>query len=161
MTLEELLAYRPTEEEVFGVDGLLYRKGYGFFVQKRAADRKFLPNCWDVCGGHVENGESLIEALQREVQEETGWQLTKARAWIDSYCWEAKDNKIAQAHTFLIEVDGDLDNPAIEVEKNSEWRWIAEGDLEILNEGRQLGGQNETFGSILKWYRWLKVHAEI
>ncbi|MFG2512516.1 NUDIX hydrolase [Streptomyces sp. NPDC048584] len=30
------------------------------------------PDCWHIVGGHVEPGESLPDALVREVQEETG-----------------------------------------------------------------------------------------
>ena len=38
----------------------------------RAASKKVWPNHWDTIGGHVEDGESLDDALIREVQEETG-----------------------------------------------------------------------------------------
>ena len=31
------------------------------------------PNCWALFGGGVDEGESLIEALQRELTEELGW----------------------------------------------------------------------------------------
>ena len=39
---------------------------------KRAAHRKAYPGCWDVIGGRVEEGETLEEALHRELGEEIG-----------------------------------------------------------------------------------------
>ena len=55
------------------------------FVQRRSPDRRLFPNCWDVVGGHIEPGESVEDALRREVNEETGWQLShgeKSRLYI-------------------------------------------------------------------------------
>ena len=39
---------------------------------RRTADRRIYPNVWDVIGGHLEPGETLEEALIREVEEEIG-----------------------------------------------------------------------------------------
>ena len=40
------------------------------FIAKRADSKKFLPGCWEVPGGHVEFGESIEQAIIREVDEE-------------------------------------------------------------------------------------------
>jgi len=39
---------------------------------RRTADRRIYPNVWDVIGGHLEPGETLEQALIREVEEEVG-----------------------------------------------------------------------------------------
>ena len=51
---------------VFSPDGALY-------LQRRAMHKDLLPGYWDTAvGGHVSYGESIQEALQREVSEEIG-----------------------------------------------------------------------------------------
>jgi len=39
---------------------------------RRSPGRKTYPGCWSFPGGHVESGESLDDALVRELQEEIG-----------------------------------------------------------------------------------------
>ncbi len=39
---------------------------------KRAPHRKAYPGCWDLIGGRVEDGESIDQALHRELAEEIG-----------------------------------------------------------------------------------------
>ena len=41
-------------------------------IQKRAATKKLGANKWDLCCGHVEYGETLIEGALREAKEEVG-----------------------------------------------------------------------------------------
>lgn len=41
-------------------------------LQKRSANKKFNPNKWALCAGHVDAGESLESAALRELKEEVG-----------------------------------------------------------------------------------------
>lgn len=42
--------------------------------------------------GHLEPGESLVEAAVRETREETGWEV-RPSAFIGAYQWDAPDGK--------------------------------------------------------------------
>lgn len=53
------------------VTGLLRRGGRGLLVH-RAPSRRWYPDCWDLPGGHVEDGETPDAALRRELVEELG-----------------------------------------------------------------------------------------
>lgn len=41
-------------------------------LQRRSAKKKYYPNCWALCTGHVEANESVQAAAIREVKEELG-----------------------------------------------------------------------------------------
>ena len=53
------------------VGALLLREGR-ILLGKRAPDRRWLPDAWDLLGGHIEPGETPDAALQRELAEELG-----------------------------------------------------------------------------------------
>lgn len=45
-------------------------------LQKRSANKRFSPNKWGLCAGHVEANESLENAALREIKEEVGLDIT-------------------------------------------------------------------------------------
>ncbi len=45
-------------------------------LQKRSANKRFDPNKWALCAGHVDAGESLESAALREIKEEVGIDIT-------------------------------------------------------------------------------------
>lgn len=53
------------------VAGLLVRHGRVLLCH-RSAGRQWFPDVWDLPGGHVECGESPMQALARELEEELG-----------------------------------------------------------------------------------------
>ncbi len=111
------------------------------FVHRRGWGRRLFPGCWDIVGGHLERGETLLDALEREVAEETGWRLmgTPRLAYVAD--WETtEDTGVARRREFdfVVEVDGDLARPRLERPKHVEFRWLAAEDLQLLAENRGL-----------------------
>lgn len=51
--------------------GAILLSGDTLLLGRRAAHRSY-PGCWDIIGGHVERGETIEQALMREVEEEIG-----------------------------------------------------------------------------------------
>lgn len=47
-----------------------------FLIVKRSETDDFLPNCWEFPGGGVEDGETISEALKREIKEEIGLDIS-------------------------------------------------------------------------------------
>ncbi|MFF4084166.1 NUDIX hydrolase [Streptomyces sp. NPDC001777] len=82
------------------------------FAQRRSPDMRLFLNCWGITGGHVQPGASLLNALAREVEEETGWHLHSVRRLLGITTWTGDDGAGEQHEAdCLVEVDGDLDHP--------------------------------------------------
>ena len=117
------------------VVGALIRDSHGrVFIQKRSPDRPLFPGCWDIAGGHVDPGETLLQALRREVREETGWELRRVLHLVEIFDWDTR-----REFDFVIEVEGDLAQPRLEPQNFSAHRWIGPAELDLLKENRQPG----------------------
>jgi len=139
MDLKNLQTQAEAEGFSCVVGALIVNNQGHVFVQKRSPDRHLFPGCWDIAGGHVEPGETLFEALAREIEEETGWQLVEIKRVVDIIDWEEEidgQTRKNREFDFLVAVRGDLDQPQIEQEKFTEFRWVGKADLEILQENR-------------------------
>ncbi|WP_408055654.1 NUDIX hydrolase [Streptomyces apricus] len=127
----------PAAGEVWTVGAVVLNGRGEAFAQKRGPHRRLYPGAWDVLGGHVEPGETLLEALAREIHEESGWHLRRVRRLLRVSTWTGDDgNGLRHEADFLVEVDGDLDRPALERTKNSAYAWFGPADLHRLKEGR-------------------------
>jgi 8-oxo-dGTP diphosphatase len=110
------------------------------FFQKRSATRKLFPNTWDVVGGHMEPDETLEDTLRRELEEETGWQLSIILGPVGDYTYTGADGLQRVESDFLVRVDGDLARPRLEVGKHTDFRWLGRDDLAVLDENREING---------------------
>jgi 8-oxo-dGTP pyrophosphatase MutT (NUDIX family) len=102
------------------------------FVQRRSPDRTLFPNTWDIVGGHLESGESTMDALRREITEETGWRLREILAELDPVTYTGDDGLTRTEEDFIVRVDGDLSAPRLEPGKHTEFRWIGASDVPDL-----------------------------
>lgn len=124
------------------------------FVQRRSAERRLFPGCWDVVGGAVEEGESLRDALRREIAEETGWRLRRVVALVVHEEWVAEGLRHVESD-YVVEVDGDLSSPVLERDKHTEFAWIAADEVSLLDENAQDSGSNFIKGVVTAAHTWL------
>ncbi|KAJ2254965.1 hypothetical protein GGI13_001865 [Coemansia sp. RSA 455] len=58
---------------------------------QRAAHERSYPNEWEIPGGHVDPGESILESLSREIYEETNLVVTKVLCEFEGFqYWSTK-----------------------------------------------------------------------
>ena len=110
------------------------------FFQMRSPARKLFPNTWDIVGGHLEEGETPEQAMRREVFEETGWTVAEILATVGEVTYLGDDGIERFETDFLVRVDGDLDRPQLEAGKHTEFRWLAEDDLHVLDINEPVDG---------------------
>ena len=79
------------ESERVAVGAVIVGDAGRAFVHRRAFDRALCPGCWDIPGGHVESEEAPLEALAREVYEETDWRVARVVADLGQCVWTGDD----------------------------------------------------------------------
>jgi 8-oxo-dGTP pyrophosphatase MutT (NUDIX family) len=120
------------------VAALIFDARERLFLVRRAADRELFGGSWDVVGGHVEPGETPVAALHREVFEETGWQVSGVVAELPPWEWVGDDGKPRLEHDYLVTVVGDLAAPVLDATEHTGFRWLAESELDLLNDDPSL-----------------------
>ncbi|MFB6819297.1 NUDIX hydrolase [Streptomyces sp. NPDC056347] len=127
--------------ETWTVGAVVLDRNGAAFAQRRSPHRALFPDTWDIVGGHVEAGEGLLDALAREIEEETGWRLRHVRRFLGVTTWTGDDGRgLRHEADYLVEVDGDLGRPALEWSKHSGFDWFGPGGLERLKENCPPGG---------------------
>lgn len=136
---------------------LIVNTNGGIFVQRRSPTRRLFPGCRDLAGGHVDPGETVEDALSREVFEETGWTVDALRTELSPKTWRSEDGPKLEPQ-FIVTVSGDLSNPTLETGKVDAWSWIGRENLATLNENRST---NDTFihDSVLEGLNWLDTNG--
>ena len=133
--LEILVLPRPLDGERW-IAGAVIHDGEGrIFMQRRSADRALFPGAWDIVGGHLEPGEGILEALRREVSEETGWSLRRVADDLGVTTYTGEDAMERHEVDYLVEVDGDLSAPRIEERLHADPRWVGRDDAMALLDG--------------------------
>jgi 8-oxo-dGTP diphosphatase len=127
------LQKRPREERLV-VGAVIVDDAGRVFVHRRGPNRTLFPNCWDLPGGHVEADETPLEALGREIEEETGWRLRRVIAELGETPWTGNDGVPRRELDYLVEVDGDLNAPRLEWPDHVEFKWVGPADIDRLAE---------------------------
>ena len=103
------------------------------FSQRRSKTRRFCPGYWDNVGGHVEAGETLHQALAREMMEETGWALDRILFCFGRRFW--RDDRGQNVEYLVIATaQGNLTTPRLETDKVDKTAWITRHQIDTVLE---------------------------
>src|SRR4051812_28259268 len=89
---------------------------------KRAEEKYGKTNgSWDIVGGRIDPGSSLIENLKREVLEETKLQLISEPKLIAAQDIMPNDDRHIVRLTYVANTVGD---PELDLAENTEYKWV-------------------------------------
>lgn len=107
--------------------GLVYQDSKVLLAKDKRQEHYFPP------GGGVDFGESISNALERELIEELGWKV-KCGDFVAclEHSWHGKKNNFEMNFYFKMEVvDGDLNTP-LSKEDHIEFHWVELKEVESL-----------------------------
>jgi 8-oxo-dGTP diphosphatase len=115
------------------VGALFIRPDGNVLLGLRAPTKKSWPRHWDAIGGRVEDGESLEEALIREVQEEIGVTPTQFRliATVRERRPETYGDALHHVYAVTRWQGGE---PANVCDEHTELKWFSIGDMLLLTD---------------------------
>lgn len=131
------------------VCAFLHHKGK-LFIAKRAATKRFLPDKFELPGGHVEFGETLEDGLRREFREEFGVDIEIGDPF---YAFTYINDG---AHVVEIDYLAKLkdSNQVINInpEDHSEYRWVSKKEVDEVwdDKDAEYGAIQKGFGIINK-----------
>ena len=113
------------------VGALFIRPDGTVLLGLRAPSKKVWPGHWDTIGGHVEEGESLDEALIREIREETG--VTATRFRLIATVRERQPERYGDAlhHVYAV-TDWHGGEPAKVCDEHTELKWFGVSEMRSL-----------------------------
>lgn len=114
--------------ESFVVGGTIIKNDKILFL--RRAPHETIPGIWELPSGGVETGETLEEALCREIKEETNLIVTKILKYLDCFDYTTQKG-IRRQFNFLVEVE------SFEIKTNPEehdaFGWYTQDEAAYIN----------------------------
>ena len=110
-------------------------------LQKRTANKVRNPNKWAKTGGQVDSGETVEEAIFREVKEELGIEIPKEQIRVIDIHKSSEKNK-RFAYNFLFVVDYKIDDYMLQKEEVAEVKYVTIEEMELAKKNND---SNYTF----------------
>lgn len=121
--LSRTLSWRPMENSTVNAVGVwFYSVATQRYLYLLRNDPRH-PNTWGLPGGKIESGETLIEAMQRECQEELGF-MPEYLKLVPLEKFTSSDQGFSY-HTFFCSVSGEF-TPKLN-DEHVGWAWITAG----------------------------------
>ena len=121
--------------------GVIKRPAGNFLITQRVMTKAWAPGWWEVSGGAAQAGEESVEAVRREVFEETGIDVTNADGgYVFTYKRENPgegDNYFVDVYKFIKDVSDE--DVHVQTEEALGYRFVTKEEIEqIADKGEFL-----------------------
>lgn len=124
------------------VVGAIISKGGAVLVLRRKHD-DYLGGMDELPSGHVEQGESVLDALRREVKEETGLTVTQVHRLDSQFDYLTGSGKKARQLNFVVDVEDS--RARIALSEHSAYCWAGPEEVQALNLSEKTRNALERF----------------
>jgi len=107
----------------------LIKKDDKYLVTHRAGDKNFMPNLWDIPGGTIEFGEHSLDALIREIDEET---KIKVKVGNLIFVYDFMSNPKRHQFQLVFECDYLSGEVVLSPREHQEYRWVTLEEMKDL-----------------------------
>lgn len=112
------------------VVGLLHREGK-IFVARRSDTKQAFPGQFELPGGHVDPGETLVTALAREIKEELQVEV-KVGEIIHAFTYHSENMDKVEI-CYLCTIPEGIE-PIFDPDDHSEARWIGSNEIHLFEK---------------------------
>lgn len=147
------------DQQVITACAFIHQKFDGIeklFWPKRASTKKFLPNVYELPGGHIDFGEGIVDGLTREIMEEFGMSVTVG----DPFASFAYVNEVKGSHSlevvFFAKFIDQIENIRLNPEDHSTFGWFSEQELQAQKIDSRPNGEDPETAIIHKGFALLR-----
>jgi len=110
-----------------GTHALILDKQNNVLITRRSAINDYMPLLWDLPGGSVDKGETVEQALIREVKEETNLSVVPIKPiYVYTELAHLPDIQLVQIVYKCVYDGGEI---VLNPEEHDKYQWIAYGDI--------------------------------
>jgi len=117
--------------------GVIMRPDKKFLITQRVMTKAWAAGWWEVSGGAAMAGESSLEAVKREVKEETGLDVSNADG---GYLFTYSRENPGEGDNYFVDIyrfEMDFDESDVSIQKEEALDWKLASPEEIAELGRQ------------------------
>lgn len=129
-------------------------KQQSVLLVQRAAHETFLPNTWEIPGGHVESADAtIIHAIFREILEETGLLVTHINGEFEPFAYPVDSGEKTLQLNFAVSIEEGMPI-TLSPNEHQNYTWVSSSDMELYELTAEM---KEVVRNAMKWAKETEI----